>query len=89
MRESTDAHTQISQILDLFDKDLKTAIIKITQELITDSFETSEKVENLNKEIKVIKNKSNVLRENGGVISTKNTSLHLDNKYTEGRNLLK
>lgn len=42
-RQSTDANTKTNQILELHDKDLKAAFIKMLKQEITDSLETNEK----------------------------------------------
>lgn len=43
IRQATDANAKTNQILELSDKDLKAAFIKMLQQEITNSLETSEK----------------------------------------------
>lgn len=51
----TGSNTKINQMLEWSDKDFKTAILKMCEQSIMNSLETNEKIENLNKEIDVIK----------------------------------
>lgn len=44
-------------MLELFDKDFKTAMIKILKQAIVDTLKTNEKIKNLSKEIKDSKKK--------------------------------
>ena len=51
-RQLTDLYTKRNQMLELSDKDFKTAILKMLQQSIMNSLE---KIENLSKETEVIK----------------------------------
>lgn len=55
-RQSTGAKIEKLQMSTLFDDAFKAAIIKILQQAITNSLKTYENIENISKEIEVIKN---------------------------------
>lgn len=48
-KKSTNANTEMNMMLELFDKDFKTVVIRMLQQTITNSLETNEKIENLYK----------------------------------------
>lgn len=54
-RQSTDANTKMTGMLEFSDKGLKVAILKMLQQAITNAPEANEQLERLSKEIKYIK----------------------------------
>lgn len=61
IEKTTDADTKMTQMLDLFDKDYKSAITKMLLQAIMKTLETNEKIKSLSKEIEHTKKNVQIL----------------------------
>lgn len=72
---SGDTNTEISQTLEFSDKDFKAAVIKMSQQMITNTVETNKKENSLIKEIKSLRGRKieNIKKNQKEILEHKNT----------------